>query len=67
MVSPSEHDLLYEEDERNSWKSRKCNSKLTKDDFKNHIIGINNEFDMEDFFDRLDIGFEAFEKLVTFW
>ena len=68
LVPHSDHNLWDEQDERDytSWKRRACNSKLTKDDFRNHIIDINNEFNMEDVFDRLDIGFEAFEKLVAF-
>ena len=68
LVPPSDHNLWVELEERNyrSWKSIPSNSNLTKDDYRNHIIDINNEFDMEDVFDRLDSGFEAFEKLVTF-
>ena len=68
LVPHSDHNLWDEQDERDytSWKRRACNSKLTKDDFRNHIIDTNNEFNMEDVFDRLDIGFEAFEKLVAF-
>jgi hypothetical protein len=58
LVPPSDHDLWDEEEDRvySSWKSRARNCKLSKDDFRAHIIDINNEFDMED----------AFEKLVAF-
>ena len=68
-MPPEELDLWDKEDKRayRSWKSSKaCVIKLTEEDFRNHIIDINNEFDMEDVFDKLEISFEAFEKLVVF-
>ena len=68
LVPPEEFDLWVNEDNRayKSWKSRSCDKTLTKEDFRNHIIDINNEFNMEDVFDKLEIGLEAFEKLVAF-
>lgn len=67
MSLQKELDLWDERHERDfiSWKSRVGNKKLTKEDFRNYILNIKNEFDMEDVFDKLETGLEAFEKIVA--
>ena len=41
-------------------------STYTKDDYRQFVLSMNTEFNMEDVFDRIDLGLEAFEKLVDF-
>ena len=39
-------------------------SKNTRDDFRKYLLSLNEEFNMDDVFDSIDVGLEAFDKLV---
>ena len=68
-VPPDDLSLWVKEDEHDYevWKGKAGKSKSTiKEDFRQHIINLNTEFNMEDVFENLEIGLEAFEKLIVY-
>ena len=67
-VPPKELALWVPEDERDykSWKSRTGNKSASTEDFRNYIIDLNKEFDMEETFENLEIGLHSFRKLANF-
>ena len=67
FVVPPENVNLWNKDferEYNVWKDNDSNSKSNKEDYRLYIININKDYDMEEVFDKLEIGLETFEKLV---
>ena len=67
FVVPPENVNLWDKDferEYNVWKDNDSNSKSNKEDYRLYIININKDYDMEEVFDKLEIGLEAFEKLI---
>ena len=40
-------------------------SKQTKEDYRQFLLSLNMEYDMDEVFNRIDVGLEAFEKLVA--
>ena len=67
-VPPKELALWVPEDERDykSWKSRTGNKSASKEDFRNYIIDLNKEFDMEETFENLEVGLHDFRKRAYF-
>ena len=63
FVVPPENVNLWDKDferEYNVWKDNDSN----KEDYRQYIINLNADYDMEEVFDKLEIGLEAFEKLI---
>ena len=55
------------EKEFSGWKRRDIKrSELNKEDFRQYVINLNSEFNVEEILDKLEIGLLAFEKLNQF-
>lgn len=49
------------------WKNHNSDRKDKKEeDFRQFLMDLNKEYNLEDIFDKLEIGWEAFEDLVNF-
>ena len=46
--------------------SNSARSNLSKDEFRQYLIKLNSEFNLEEIFDQIEIGIGAFEKLNKF-
>ena len=68
LVPPKDLCLWDIEDEKDykSWMRRTGNKLSTKEEFRQHIIDLNDKFDMEEVFENLEVGLYAFQKLVIF-
>ena len=49
--------------EFSKWKCRESNSNSNKGDYRQYIINLNSEFNLDKIYDNLEIGLEAFKKL----
>ena len=69
LVPPTELNLWDTgfEHEYNLWKGKAdSNKSTTKEDYRQHIIDLNNEFDMEDVFNKMDAAVAAIDTLLAF-
>ena len=66
LVPPKDLSVWDIEDEKDykSWMRRTGNKSSTKEEFRKHIIDLNDKFDMEEVFENLEVGLYAFQKLV---
>ena len=66
-VPPEEIDKWDEDFENgySEWKSNDIYSKSSKEDYRQFVIHLNTEFDVEEIYDKLEDGLTALEKLVT--
>ena len=67
FVFPPENVNLWHKDferEYNVWKDNDSNSKSNKEDYRQYIINLNADYDMEEGFDKLEIGLEI--KIFVF-
>ena len=62
---PSEQTSSWTKKEVKFYKNCKGDGKLSKEDYRQFLISINAEFDMEDAFNKIELGLQAFEKLVA--
>jgi hypothetical protein len=49
----------------NKWKSKDINSKSDKEDYRQYIINLNTDYNVEEAYDKIEAGLEAFETLIT--
>ena len=66
-VPPEELDS-WDEGFENVYSEWKCNdiySKSSKEDYRQFVSNLNNEYNVEEVYDALEAGLEAFEKLIT--
>ena len=69
LVPPTELNLWDTgfEHEYNLWKGKAdSNKSTTKEAYRQHIIDLNNEFDMEDVFNKMDAAVAAIDTLLAF-
>ena len=66
-VPPEQLDKWDEDFENgySEWKSNDIYSKSSKEDYRQFVIHLNTEFDVEEIYDKLEDGLAALEKLVT--
>ena len=69
MVSPDDWDEQFEK-EYQSWKGKTLSSSnktiVTKADFRQPIIDINEEFDLEEAYAQIEAGVSAIDKLIAY-
>ena len=65
LVPPEQLDEWDEdfEEEFSLWKCRDSNSNSNKSDYRQFIINLNSENNLDETYDNLEIGLEAFKKL----
>ena len=65
VVPPEQLDEWDEDFEKefSKWKCRESNINLKKNDYRQYIININSEYNLDEMYDNLEIGLEAFRKL----
>ena len=65
VVPPEQIDEWDEDFEKefSKWKCRESNINLKKNDYRQYIININSEYNLDEMYDNLEIGLEAFRKL----
>lgn len=65
LVPPEQLDEWDEdfEEEFSLWKRRDSNSNSKKSDYRQFIINLNSENNLDEIYDNLEIGLEAFKKL----
>ena len=63
-VPPEDFDLWTDQNER-EFKFWQGGKQITKDDYMDFLHTINKEYDMDDVFNKLEQGLEAFEKLAS--
>ena len=39
---------------------------MNKTDFRQYVLNLNSEFNLDEIFDQLETGLDAFEKLIKF-
>ena len=62
---PSEQTSSWTKKEVKFYKNCKGDGDLTKEDYRQFLIDLNAEFDMEGAFNQIELGVQAFEKLVA--
>ena len=69
LVPPQELNLWDEDFEHkyNLWREKGDNSKSSKskDDYRNYIINLNCEFDMEEAFNKIEAGLAAIDTIIA--
>ena len=69
VVPPDQPDQWDESFEREfiSWKrSDSMRLNMNKTDFRQYVLNLNSEFNLDEIFDQLETGLDAFEKLIKF-
>ena len=64
-VPPEQVSTWTDKDERDYKFWLGVGSKNTKDDYRQFLLSLNMESDMNELFNKIDVGLEAFEKLVA--
>ena len=64
-VPPEQVSTWTDKDERDYKIWLGIGSKDTRDDYRQFLLSLNMEYDMDEVFNRMDVGLEAFEKLVA--
>ena len=65
LVPPEQLDKWDEgfEEEFSKWKRRDSNTNSKKSDYRQYIINLNSENNLDEIYDNLESGLEAFKKL----
>ena len=64
-VPPEQVSTWTDKDERDYKFWLGIGSKDTRDDYRQFLLSLNMEYNMDEVFNRIDVGLEAFEKLVA--
>ena len=68
QVPPEHLDLWNEgfEEDFKKWKAKESAKSGTKHDYRQEIININSEWNMEEVFDQIEVGLAAMDKIVAY-